>query len=233
MPLPIDSNPPNTTKVNWTIKDAIFILIIQYVFIFFLSLLFLKKMKENPYIGAFFVSIFTIILISFLLFRRKEKWSSLGFVKKDNGKMIIKGILFGVVLFFLTKLFFNYFSFGELYIDKFNFIKVLKTFLLIITFKGFNHILLTPFIEEIIDRGLLYQAIQNKFNKWQSIIIVSILSSVLHFSSFAQPNWLMIRFIYGLSLTYLFDRYKNLSITIACHSTLNYIPWAIWILKEI
>lgn len=223
-------NESNKSNVNWTIKDVIFILIAGIVFIFTLSALFLNIIKRNPFIGAFFLSIFVIILVTVLLRRRNEKWSSLGFVKKDRGKSIFQGIFIGVVLFFVAKLAFNPFSYEALFGSKLTALKIFKCFLILFTFKGFINIILNPMVEEIIFRGLLYQALLNRFSKITSIIIVSAFGSLVHVDSFQNYNWLLIRFLSFICITWLFDKYRNLFMSISIHSTLNYLVWVVAII---
>ncbi|MDP2938466.1 MAG: type II CAAX endopeptidase family protein [Candidatus Omnitrophota bacterium] len=217
-------------NVAWKIKDVIFIFIACLIFIFVISLLFLKVIKRNPFVGAFFLSIFVIILVNVFLHYRNEKWSRLGFVKKNSGKLIIQGIAIGAILFFITKLIFRPFSYIELFASELTPLKIFKCFLILVTFKGFVDIVLIPFIEEILFRGLFFQALLNKFNRLASIIIVSSFDSLTHVSSFQNYNWLLIRFIYFVCITWLFDRYRNLFMCISVHSTLNYLVWVIQII---
>ena len=88
-------------RVNWTIKDAIFVLVATDVFFVTVALVFLKKIEQNPFIAIFFTNIFTLYLISFILTRRKEQWGRLGFTKTNNARSIIAGILIGTLLFLL------------------------------------------------------------------------------------------------------------------------------------
>lgn len=219
-------------RVNWGIKDILLIFIAQLIFVFILCLLFLNTIKKDPFVGIFFLSIFTLILVSILLYCRNEKWSSLGFVKTNTGKLIVKGFIVGTVLFFITKLFFSPHSYIDLFTSRLTILKIFKCFLFLITFSGFVDILLVPFVEEILFRGLLYQALLNRYSKIMSIFIVSAFDSLTHIDSYQNFKWLLIRFVYFIFIARLFDKYRNLSICISAHSTLNYLAWIVQIVTQ-
>lgn len=209
-------------EVNWSIKDIIFIVVTALIFVCVLSFLFLEKMKENPFLGAFFVDILIIILVAVLLRRLNNKWEILGFVRKDSGKAIIKGFFIGAIIFFVTKLIFYPTSYQNLFSNEITLVKIVQCFLLLITFRGFVHICLTPFVEEVISRGLLFQVLLSRFSSATSIVLVATFDTLLHANSWQNYKWLLIRLIYFISITVLFKKYRNLFLCISTHATLNY-----------
>lgn len=219
------------SSVKWTVKDACYVLLAEVGFIFFLSLLvilcFGKTNEDSRYLMAIFASIFAIAIVFFLLHRRKEKKSSLGLIRNNNGRLIIAGIALGFLYFALTTILFHP-EYSKEILAKIGTFKIISLLAIFITTKGFGSILLAPFAEEILFRGLFYQALLKKLNKLPSVIIVSVLFSLLHFES----SYKKLLFIFGVSIiaTLLFDKYRNLSITIAFHSTINYFIWVAWII---
>ncbi len=218
--------------VKWTVKDVFYVFLAELGFIFFLILLvtlcFGKTNENSKYLMTIFASIFAVVIVFFLLHRRKEKMSSLGLIRNNNGRLIIAGITLGFLYFALAEILFSPEHLKEILAKIGNF-KIVSLFGILITTKGFSSILLAPFTEEILFRGLFYQALLRKLNKLPSVIIVSVLFSLLHLS---WNSYKEILFIFGVSIiaTLLFDKYRNLSITIAFHSTINYFIWVAWLI---
>lgn len=217
-------------KVKWNLADLALIFLAELSFILLISFLFLEEIKENPYLGAFFSSIFTLLLVLILLIRRSESWSSLGLAAQNSGKLICIGFLVGIILFVVAKLTFNFTSYNELFSIAITPFKIAQCFIILISFKGFVDILLVPFTEEVFSRGLLFQALSNRFNFVISIIVVSAFDSLIHITSFQNFRWLAIRFFYFIFITYLFKRYHNLLLCFAIHAMLNYCVWIVQIL---
>lgn len=229
----------NDSHIRWSIKEAIILLIISDLLIFLITALAvslshftafqsLKVVKENPYILVFIINVIVIFIIFSFLKRKNINWGSLGFHITGNGKALIEGFFTGVLVFFIANGIFCLFSSEYILSYKICFERGIHFLLLWpLTFKGFNSVLLTPFIEEILFRGFLYQALSKKLDRGISILLVSVLFSIGHIESLITFNikFLIIRFIYSIFLTYLFVKTKNILSNIACHSILNLMYW--------
>jgi len=220
-------------NVNWSIKDVILIFIAQYTFIFLMAILGVlfkfEEIKKNLYITNFLSNMLVLFIISILLRKRNESWKRLGLIKKNTGRLIILGCLFGFFCFVLGEIIFFPEHLKEV-INKINNFKISSLFFILVFFKGFNSILLGPFVEELLERGLFYQALLKRLNRYFSITIVSILSTILHLGYITSYRKLAVIFSASFIATYLFDKYRNLFVSIAFHSTINYFVWLCWTL---
>lgn len=76
-----------------------------------------------------------------------------------------------------------------------------------------------PITEELFFRGILYQKLQTSFSKKVSFIIIIFIFTILH----QNLTTMIYAFIMGIWFTYLFDKYKNIKISIFAHITGNII----------
>lgn len=229
----------NDPHIKWSVKEAIILLIISDLSVFLITALAvslsylavfqgLKVVKENPYILVFIINVIVIFIVFSFLKHKNINWGSLGFHTTGNIKALIEGFFTGILIFFIANGIFCFFSSEYILSYKICFERGIHFLLLWpLTFKGFNSVLLTPFIEEVLFRGFLYQALSNKLSRNISILLVSALFSIGHIESLITFNmkFLIIRFLYGIFLTYLFVKTKNILSNIACHSALNLMAW--------
>lgn len=89
-------------------------------------------------------------------------------------------------------------------------------YLLFIIF--FLSCIVAPFAEEIIFRGIVYPGFKSSFSTNLSMIISSIIFALLHNDFFVLPGL----FVFGLFLSYLFEKYKNLWLSISVHFFNNF-----------
>ncbi|AHF07286.1 CAAX amino terminal protease [Desulfitobacterium metallireducens DSM 15288] len=89
------------------------------------------------------------------------------------------------------------------------------TFILNLVLAG----ILAPIFEETLFRGVIFGGLQAYFGKWTSAILSAIFFSSLHLQAYG----FFPRFILGLMLAYLFDKYKSIYPSIALHSLNNMI----------
>ena len=78
---------------------------------------------------------------------------------------------------------------------------------------------LAPLIEETLFRGLIFGSLRKYCGKWTAAVISAAIFSGLHF----QLYGFIPRFILGIALVYLFDKYKSLYPSMALHSLNNII----------
>ena len=81
----------------------------------------------------------------------------------------------------------------------------------------FGLVILAPFVEECIFRGLMYGPFQRKIGKVGSMCLTSIIWAVAHF----QIKSLLSLFFIGIILCYLYKRTKSLFPGIITHSMMN------------
>ena len=78
---------------------------------------------------------------------------------------------------------------------------------------------LAPLIEETLFRGLIFGSLRKYCGKWTAAVISAAIFSGLHF----QLYGFIPRFILGIALVYLFDKYKSLYPSMRLHSLNNII----------
>ncbi|HEY8909953.1 MAG TPA: type II CAAX endopeptidase family protein [Desulfosporosinus sp.] len=78
---------------------------------------------------------------------------------------------------------------------------------------------LAPLIEETLFRGVIFGSLQTYFGKWTAAVVSAAIFSGLHL----QLYGFFPRFILGIALVYLYDKFKSLYPSIALHALNNII----------
>lgn len=76
---------------------------------------------------------------------------------------------------------------------------------------------LAPLVEEMLFRGVIFGSLQAYFGKWTAAVFSAAIFSGLHL----QVYGFFPRFILGMVLAYLYDKYKSLYPSVALHSFNN------------
>ncbi len=88
-------------------------------------------------------------------------------------------------------------------------------------------LLLGPFFEEVIFRGLLYRALRRRFSFWPAAVLGSIAFAVLHGYLFL----FLYVFVLGMVLTVLYERRGNLVAPLTFHITNNAVVLTLFFLS--
>jgi len=78
---------------------------------------------------------------------------------------------------------------------------------------------LAPLVEETLFRGIIFGSLQAYFGKWTAAVISAAIFSGLHL----QLYGFFPRFILGMALVYLYDKYKSLYPSVALHALNNIV----------
>lgn len=79
--------------------------------------------------------------------------------------------------------------------------------------------ILAPIIEETLFRGMIFGSLQAYFGKWTAAVFSAVIFSALHFQAYG----FFPRFVLGLILVYLYDKYKSLYPAVALHALNNIV----------
>lgn len=205
-------------QVKWKIRDPILIVLSLLIVMLPVTMLNELDLKYKDYFVTFVCHIYLFFAVILVLEIRKAKWAELGLSRAFNARPIILGVLAAIIILQVKILLLLLSSGFDIY--SFSRKNIFTIILLPFTISGFSMLILAPFTEEIMFRGMLYQALRSRLNKPISIIIVSILFSLAHLT-FSIPH-LLTHFVHSVCLTLLFDRYRELPASIICHSLLNF-----------
>lgn len=78
---------------------------------------------------------------------------------------------------------------------------------------------LAPLVEETLFRGVIFGSLQAYFGKWTSAVLSAAFFSALHFQAYG----FFPRFMLGMVLVYLYDKYKSLYPAIGLHAVNNIV----------
>lgn len=78
---------------------------------------------------------------------------------------------------------------------------------------------LAPLVEETLFRGVIFGSLQAYFGKWTAAVISATVFSALHFQAYG----FLPRFVLGMVLAYLYDKYKSLYPSVALHALNNIV----------
>jgi membrane protease YdiL (CAAX protease family) len=86
-------------------------------------------------------------------------------------------------------------------------------------------VIIGPFAEELMFRGLLLDWLRQKIAAWQAMVLISLLFAALHNHSFGNgvAGWLALgdRFLLGMATSFLALRYKSLRPSFVLHAVNN------------
>jgi membrane protease YdiL (CAAX protease family) len=78
---------------------------------------------------------------------------------------------------------------------------------------------LAPLVEETLFRGIVFQSLRTYCGKWTAIVISAAIFSGLHL----QLYGFFTRFVLGIALAYLYDKYKSLYPSVTLHALNNIV----------
>lgn len=78
---------------------------------------------------------------------------------------------------------------------------------------------LAPIVEETLFRGVIFGSLQAYFGKWTAAVLSAVIFSALHFQAYG----FFPRFVLGMVLVYLYDKYKSLYPSVALHALNNIV----------
>ncbi|MCO1599913.1 CPBP family intramembrane glutamic endopeptidase [Desulfosporosinus nitroreducens] len=78
---------------------------------------------------------------------------------------------------------------------------------------------LAPIVEETLFRGVIFGSLQAYFGKWTAAVISAAIFSALHFQAYG----FLPRFVLGMILVYLYDKYKSLYPSMGLHALNNIV----------
>lgn len=76
---------------------------------------------------------------------------------------------------------------------------------------------LAPLVEETLFRGIIFGSLQAYFGKWTAAALSAGIFSALHFQAYG----FIPRFVLGIVLVYLYDKYQSLYPSVALHAVNN------------
>ena len=211
------------TKENqyeWSWKDVVTISFLWLLVVFLISFAFLDVVKAKPYWGSFECNIFMLIILTWFCKRKNVSWREFGFPTQRLSRSWILGTLIGLSLPTVVN------------IVQLNMIKILTSvstshfFYMIIfpfTVEGVSRIVLSPIVEEIVDRGTLYRLIRRRVGMMGGILMSSFIISLSHISSITNIEFFVIRFFYNVVFCFIYERTGNLLACMSCHMAVNYI----------
>ncbi|XMB66399.1 type II CAAX endopeptidase family protein [Mycoplasmatota bacterium zrk1] len=166
------------------------------------------------------ISAYLIIAISFLIMLKETLQQEVKFFKKR----IIKNLLYIVIFFMIITLTFyfliyimNLFFDIDTSINQKGLIELYNEGPIIFTI---TTIILVPFIEEVVFRGVMYNLFYQNFNKLIGIVLSSLIFGLLHVVS-GDLIYLPIYSILGAVLLLSYIKSNNLLVPILVHSLYN------------
>ncbi|AZR72439.1 hypothetical protein BBF96_02940 [Anoxybacter fermentans] len=224
-------------NIPWTNLDILFIFLISYVVVLFISELlaiFLPIVYPLPedtlesLVGLISILIQNVGLIGLSIFLLKNKYN-FSIIKnlfsfKNKREIFLNGIIGGVSILFGVMVI-NYIL-AIILVIFFKFEPPLQQ-VIILLFRSKNIwfflsyalliVILAPIGEEFFFRGLVYSYLRQKYGMKLALILSSVFFSLMHLSLWVFPGI----FIGGLGLAYLYEKSKSLYTSIFAHMVWN------------
>jgi membrane protease YdiL (CAAX protease family) len=86
----------------------------------------------------------------------------------------------------------------------------------------FSLVIFTPFIEEVIFRGVLFRGLRTRYKFWPVVIATSLIFAIAH----AQWNVAIDTFVLGIALAYLVEKTGGITASIFLHALKNFIAFS-------
>lgn len=215
-------------KQRWKALDLLIIFLSIDIFLIVLNYVARENMGLYAFINEFYVYIMYIFICFLLIIlfevRIKQGIKLLGFEKTNYKKNIFLGIITGcigfimvnyVVIHYMNVILGNPHNNLAYPIEELRKQRSLSGYF----FFYFTVLLMGPFIEEVIYRGLLYSPYRRKFNSYYTaILITSVFFAVSHFGINTIPN-----FFVGITFCLLYEKTESLIATIIAHSSYNFL----------
>jgi len=173
------------------------------------------------YLNAFLTQLSFVLLIWTIKTIRHWKWADFGWISVPLIKIIPK-ILGVYALTWIINICYALFLYQHGFTppDTDVYAKLLGqvtwyTLLLNLALAG----ILAPLVEETLFRGIIFGSLQAYFGKWTSAVLSASIFSALHFQAYG----FFPRFMLGMVLVYLYDKYKSLYPAIALHALNNIV----------
>jgi len=165
----------------------------------------------NPYI---LYLLFSVVILVLFKFKIKQSIGSLGFRINSTAKNIFLSIILALICYLLFLGSYRFLGLEpDLYI--FKAISKLNSVWYYVTY-SFTFIILGPFVEEIIFRGISYSPYRKKYGPLLAIIFTSLIFSFAHGAS-----GLILILVQGLFLGFLYERTESIFPCFFAHGTLN------------
>jgi uncharacterized protein len=220
-----DKNTPTSSYQNIKFRYFLIWIAIGFVLLYFVSkIVFIKWLGFNEFSFKYMVSTLTYFTVLFLCFRVTSK-NSIPFKnlftlkdKKFNWFELIGLTLLNYVLSFSlvasVYLYYVYFQPHSLnnYVSSSNPILPIGDQWLV----AIQAILIAPFIEELLFRGMIMQTWAIRWGRKRGIFFSSLLFAIIHFS----PRIIEL-FVAGIILSILFIEYRSLIVPILFHAINN------------
>ncbi|MDQ7096830.1 type II CAAX endopeptidase family protein [Desulfosporosinus sp. PR] len=216
---------PPQRRLNWVDLVAVLGGIVGIYLILALGTIWLMKRWPNEqvllYLNAFLTQLSFALLIWFLKTVRRWQWPDFGWRTVSLRRALPKILgIYGVtwIVNISYALFLYQHGMSPPATDVYT--KLLGqssglTLLLNLLLAG----VLAPVIEETLFRGLIFGSLRAYCGKWTATVISAAIFSGLHFQAYG----FLPRFILGIALVYLFDKYKSLYPSVALHSLNNIV----------
>lgn len=216
------------TSINWTVKDIIILLGLNLIASFIISdlillPLLLKAGMDSLIAGTsigLFLAIFAITSVYYLALKRHNlSWRSIGFFNikdiKDYKKIIFLSTFVSLIAA-ISILSFMYSIVGaepNARSEAFQDPTVMKIVIALVA-----SIIISPFYEEILYRGFIYNAFRKYMGAKLSIVSNGLLFALVHLPSL---DILPVNLINGFIFAWAYEKTKNIYVPIIIHALFN------------
>lgn len=173
------------------------------------------------YLNAFMTQLAFVVLLWLLKVLRHWQWADFGWKKLHVGKFMMNVLgIYGFTWIINISYAIVLYNYGLTPPDTDVYSKLLGhvtwyTLILNLLLAG----VFAPLVEETLFRGVIFGSLQAYFGKWTAATISAVIFSALHFQAYG----FFPRFILGIVLVYLYDKYKSLYPSVALHALNNLI----------
>lgn len=213
--------------IPWGVKD-IFVVLFYILFFLILIFTFSSKIREDENLSSFIVySSLLIFPIFYVQSFQKGTIQDLGINRKiDFKKSMLLGLL-GLLILLLIASGLDIRGFIKFLKGlKFSVIIVLASLISIFNFHNFVYIIPGPFCEEVFFRGFIYAGLRKKIGIMPAILVSSFIFSLFHLDfdvASSQLLSILQKFLNGLVLVFLYERYQTIFPCFFAHMGSNLI----------
>ena len=195
----------------YALKWILFYVVIQFSIIFGFSFVYINNGNDPTLLGnyindvrIYIVLILALIFIPLLIYKYKKL--NIKEQKTNISKLILMTIClsatYNILAYYLDK----YILLSNLYSNNNNIIVgIIST------------VLIAPFIEELMFRGVIYNNLKSKYNIKKAMLLTTILFCLSHFTLIQ----IIYTFIFGYILVYIYEKYQNIKYPIILHMISN------------
>jgi membrane protease YdiL (CAAX protease family) len=201
------------------LKKSLYITIKFQLLMIIVSLIGFDILEHNVFNHLSTLKTIPFIYLSYIIYKNKTARNLTAKIKTINATNVIFIIVLSIMIFYASFFFLYFRNYINLLLDIQTYNSNINTNNLNISYYLIIGIFITPVIEELLCRKMIFSSFIKQYNYTKSVLYSSLIFTLLHLPNIKD---LVYVFLVGTVLAIIFEHTKNIIYTIILHSLLNF-----------